>query len=812
MTVYLKKIELIGFRGALQPVTLEFKKGNDVSIVLYGENGFGKTTFTEALEWYYTDKIDYLEKEFCGKESYFNSNLGPNDNASVQIEFSNPDLKSTKTLRRRGPSLQENLSDNFSKYLTDSNKENFILRHHNLKEFVDDKSKTDKLEHFEKLIGMERVSEFRNIFLQSYNSLNNSAEYVKLNGRLEEVENYFNNDLGIKNINEINILKFSEARISKIIADFKLSKLEDINGAIVKLKTLGSASKSTIKKQTLESIIKNLENIHSLSSCLDRCIGWVTNYNLYIKDSKIIQQDSLFKLYEIGKSIISGEEWNDKELCPLCGNKIDSNQLIKHLSDEIQKLDSLSETKKELGNELKEIQTLLTSRLLTINSILNIFKKEPSDIPFIRTDKSEIMIILGILKDNFLAFDKLFYESFQKLNPINIDIKTIKDNTDELVTLFNFVSIDVNSEIKSIEVSQEIQNCFETASLLNSLLEKFISFNELKVQIETHKNIVNSLKLILKGFESVERKILEKIINDISQNIDLYYNILNPDEGINNISLFTTENVGAERGIEINYEFHGVEQFPARKYLSESHRNALGLSIFLSSARYFNKINKFLVLDDIYNSLDINHRERLITLFNHTSLSDLQFFITTHDIIWYKTMQRALLGNSRWKFMEIRKWQYDFGIEVSMFPETIRKRILDYIKDGDSFAAIKSVRSYYEETLKKIAKKLEIKVPYKEPALWEAGEFYSGIAQRLKDSRISDDIRFKSGQPTAFLANLLAHENDISVSSGTVNSLVTMIDEFEKAFKCPEDKCQTYVWYARRSNSKFQCKCSNLDC
>jgi recombinational DNA repair ATPase RecF len=45
----LKRLELTAFRGASRPLTLDFDPSKPV-IVLFGENGTGKTTVTDALD------------------------------------------------------------------------------------------------------------------------------------------------------------------------------------------------------------------------------------------------------------------------------------------------------------------------------------------------------------------------------------------------------------------------------------------------------------------------------------------------------------------------------------------------------------------------------------------------------------------------------------------------------------------------------------------------------------------------------------------------------------------------------------------
>lgn len=98
----------------------------------------------------------------------------------------------------------------------------------------------------------------------------------------------------------------------------------------------------------------------------------------------------------------------------------------------------------------------------------------------------------------------------------------------------------------------------------------------------------------------------------------------------------------------------------------------------------------------------------------------------------------------------------------------------------------------------------------REDARWEPNEFYSGIRERISSSSLSKEAKVTSADPALFIANLATHENDVNITSGTIKSLVGLIDDFEKAFHC--DKCQKNIWHAKRSNGGFQCQCGKLQC
>lgn len=811
MVIKFKKIEMMGFRGALYTVALNFPNNGEGSIFLYGEGGTGKTTFTEAIEWFYKDEIESLEREFCGKECYFNLRLDAAQNATVAFEFTKSELNDIKTLSRRGVNTHGNGIPEFKNYMQESLKENFILHYSDLKEFVDDKTKAKKLEHFAKLIGFEKVTETRNVFMQAFNALKDSKEINEISGQLKEAKRFLTEKLGSEVISEEIILSYAVRQLNLIKPEFKIEGLSEFPSIVKQLNDLADTSEISKRKHILETIKDQLDKSESIwSKPLTEIIEGVKEYKAYLLDAEMIQKESLLKLYSIGKQMLLSAEWTDKEKCPLCGSTIDGKALIKHLSEEVMRIESALEKKKTLNTKFESIDSNITNAMATLKSDTTTINENKNKEKIIEDSKSNLLPLLNKLTSYYQEIQREVKDNFKNLRDISYNFKPIHTLVKELKSVYNELKTKVQKEIESLVVGPKIQKYRETARLLDDLLKYFKRSMDLSSKIEKINKQVDSLKAIQEAFEKKEKEVFERIISVLSKDIDIFYNILNPNEGVNKIGLFPTEDKGFGRGLEVSYKFHGSEQYPAKKYLSESHRNSLGISIFLASAKYFNKVNKFLILDDIYTSLDVNHRERLVNIFTHPSLSDRQFLITTHDWTWFKTMQRTLQANSKWKFFEIRKWGIDTGIEIAEAPESIKKRIIDYLDKGDAFAACKSIRSYYEETLKRIAKRLEIRVPYKEAANWTADEFYSGIGERVKGSTIATDNRYTADNPIGFLANLAAHESDINITSGTVKSLVEQIDNFEKAFSC--DNCKKAIWYANRRNGGFQCQCGQLNC
>ncbi len=153
--IHLRKIKLEGFRGARLPVELDLP--GHASIAVYGDNGGGKSTITDALEWFYFNKVAHLWREDCKEECLRNTHIPDNQDSLISIEFSNASLNSDKTLNSKFKGKCSNASKDFKDYLEQSQKERLLLRYGNILRFML-LTKADKRTEVLDIIGYERVT------------------------------------------------------------------------------------------------------------------------------------------------------------------------------------------------------------------------------------------------------------------------------------------------------------------------------------------------------------------------------------------------------------------------------------------------------------------------------------------------------------------------------------------------------------------------------------------------------------------------------------------------------------------------------
>jgi len=95
MSDVLKKLSIEHLRGAVVPFGLQFEKNKKLTVI-YGENGSGKSTICDALEFVGNGKVGSLENRGLGRTSQFWQSLGkkPSD-VSVTLDTETASCKAT---------------------------------------------------------------------------------------------------------------------------------------------------------------------------------------------------------------------------------------------------------------------------------------------------------------------------------------------------------------------------------------------------------------------------------------------------------------------------------------------------------------------------------------------------------------------------------------------------------------------------------------------------------------------------------------------------------------------------------------------
>jgi len=98
--IRLRRLVISGFRGARYPLVVDLT-GDCRSIAIFGENASGKSTITDSIEWFFTDRVDHLWSEYCKEEALRNVHITERSYASSSMTLSSPAKNALRAVSRR---------------------------------------------------------------------------------------------------------------------------------------------------------------------------------------------------------------------------------------------------------------------------------------------------------------------------------------------------------------------------------------------------------------------------------------------------------------------------------------------------------------------------------------------------------------------------------------------------------------------------------------------------------------------------------------------------------------------------------------
>jgi len=426
----IKEIRLNGVRGYNYlkndqgDPTPHLIKLDNKHLFLYGENGTGKSSFCDAVEWCLTgdlvesgkrkitDYKNFLKNKFCSEQ----------DNPFVEMKLSNGDR--TITTIRREFNAKKSISgfeDEATACIIESSRiENFVID-----------TKSSMWVRFSTLLGFEDLiifdkqlsrlnTEASKIFESSKGTvLQRDNEIKKLEEEIAGLEKHFKNEFGddwVKNINQ-DISKYKSeldeySTLSRDLVDY-LNQSDEFDKLIQE------------KESTDEQLARENKNCNQSSI------------------SKLIDESYLY--FE--------DNFKNMATCPVCGSDIKAEEVYKHLKELRSSLSNILALEKKLselvhkGESLEKSQEKLKGRIRTsyqelYNEIIEetlthrefrIFIESKS--PKINSDKEKLLRTYSLAKES-----AIYHERMEKLREMTKSLEKEKDNMRIKEKIFNDIN------------------------------------------------------------------------------------------------------------------------------------------------------------------------------------------------------------------------------------------------------------------------------------------------------------------------------------------------------------------------------------
>jgi len=802
--VKIRNLEIRGFRGIRNKVNVDFDSSK--SILIYGDNGSGKSSIADAFEWFYYDKVEHLSSEEIGTKglpALRNIFLPDSGDAYVEIKYSDSKYDAQKKLIIRKTKLSSeytNTSEEFKGYMDAALKENLLLRYKDLLGFILS-TKAQKLEEISHIIGFSEISKVKTVLKKAVNDLKRELKQSRFDDRISSQQRNIFKRIQ-QNITDdeqyLNVIR-------ELIAPLKLPvEVKDVSSIDVILEALKKPEdKEAISNQlSYEKVIEYLKNLEiSFDSICTSYKGLYEKCQQIAKDKEKLKKISLEPLLSQGLSIL-GKRLFEDDNCPLCLQEKDREELIDELRKRIEELAIFKKEKDAATEELNTILKLVQRALTEAENAL----KEKCLLPEDNSEpKKEIEKIRGDITAAIAKIKKVTFTELETITKpqdfIVFDVTALKD----------LISI-LTSKKDKIVTGKKDDLIFTVHSKIESVKQSYNEIKSLRKAAELLTQQQESLEPIYNEFVKRQRDGLSSFLAAISNDINDLYQFMNESENVSEIELVPLDEDDEFVGVTLQFKFHGRLEAPPHKYLSESRLNCLGICLFLASVKAYNKLNKFIVLDDMITSFDTNHRARFARLLIE-KFSDYQIILFTHEKDWFEIVSNMVRGKN-WMIKRMY-WDHENGATIEPPPFTLKEEIENKLKRADTTGLGNSIRMYLEHLLKEICHNLRVKVEFRFNGHNEnrmSHELLSELKSKLKDRKceLKDQATFDRLSSSMFLGNRTSHDSSFEGNIDDLKMFYSDVQELEKLFRCSQCANLISKKHYDDVDNKVRCLCGSL--
>ena len=753
MTDRITSIEMQAFRGVPQTFTVDLS--DDRSCVVLGDNGTGKSSIADAVEWYFEGRIEFLTKE--GRSAGIR-HRGATDDLETKVTIST-DGSLGGVITRSQPSPQAVQDVGRS--------ELFLLRGRTLAEFVD-KTKGENWKVLSELLGLEAIDQMRLDLQHAKNDLetqaqNAATELSRKRSVLQEM---------VPDISEQGILEAIATKCQAADVPPPRTLDEALDPQWLQA-SVGGGSKDQ-RSGVLRAALGELRTAAEEVPPLDPIDTW----NRFITEGG---HDQLpLGLYRAADSLLRSGHAPDGE-CPLCGQPFDLNVLAEKVATELRELESTAQALESARQAARHFVGRLRDTYQTRDGLFR--RASGQGVELVRPPAGPHSDLSRRVEEAS-EIDRSIVEAFQA-EVADWDAHTLR--------------------VLASEIPAPASERDKALVDLVTLRTAATAWRDARHRDTASSAAADLAERVFNAYQTRQHNQFKQIIEQISGRVAEIYQFLHPEVGIGAVAIETVD----EKGAELSVDFHGRPEIPPHRVLSESHLNSLGIALFLAMAETFNDNIGFLVLDDVVNSFDREHRGRLAELLAD-QFDETQLIVLTHDEQFFTQILRRAPS---WRREELTSWSYGEGPRRRQYEED---RLLAAAKEalstGDRAGAAQKGRLALEEFLQEACENLGALLPFRRGQRNDqrmADEVMRGLRRTLTErakqlySEIGSLLNGLEADLQASL-NVESHASQTSASKREVADALSRIVALRACFTCGD--CGTRVWYRGTPDSSL-CKC-----
>jgi len=806
---FLSQMKIEGFRGInndSEPLEVKFDPAAVNS--LFAGNAVGKSSIFEALCYAIKGtipKLDLLQTQEKPQDYYANR-FHSKGVADISLAFMPDDggkqIEITVQRNKAGGRIVKSPSGHPDpeKFLESLNEDFTLLDYHAFIRFIDS-SPLDRGRSFSALLGLSAYSEYRQA-LQSVadtRSVNTDFDVAAENARSTAALTAM--QVALKRLtNSYNGLTGKPfADVSEIDA-YTADILAALNGIDLIKDKIGVKRLAEVNFDDVTEVIKAAEGGEKRAAVVRagarvaalEALSPVEGYKddsgetraLLVKREELIEKtkgESLKQLFDAADSLLGSGEWTEERICPLCKSSLDTaiSEIIK---SELAEYDAVTDLEAEIQVSWGKSAWAGRLKLLSLGALTGAAEA-----------KVELEPIEQAAKDGVMSVVQL--DAAVRLMTA-LEASQHADLTDATAQK---VKLEAELPASLVALSGQVEH----ARTFNEALAEYDQARATQQAAQSKLAAIEKWRgFIVKAattFAEAEAEMSGNKIKEIETDYkDLFARIMAVKDVIPELKRDT-----ARQDLHVQLsDFHGVPNVSARALLSESYRNALAISVFLTAAMKHTGAPRFIVLDDVTSSFDSGHQYNLMEAIRQVlqqpgNKDGLQFIILSHDGLLEKYFDR-IGGTKDWKHQRLQGWPPLGNVMCNaQDANRLSATATNFLNAGQTQQAEPLIRQYLEFKLKQVIDKVRIPVPL-DFAIKDHMKMVSNCLDAIKAATelqkkagtlVLDSAQVKALDTVlvpALVGNWVAHYETgmgSGISAPMLLSIIKTIDDFAECFR-----------------------------
>ncbi len=741
------------FRGVPAEMTVDFGQGE--SLAVYGDNGTGKSTIADALEWYFTGEIELLSHE--GRQHAVRY-VGDDEGGVTSVE-----VVTNGTLGGKVVFPDERNLEAFQAM----RRETFLLRGRTLADFIN-KTKTEKWKALVEILGLDAIESLREDLQRVRNELRKESKAAE-----EQVQSYRR---ALASSGEPVTSETVLTNLQQICGMLNVDPPQSLDQVVEPswLAAAVGASAAGAEPSEREILLTEVKSLNTPALDTSMLEGW--NALVSSERARLLPRASLVREAQrlLETRAIHGR-------CPLCGQSVDEKELARRI--EIALVDVM-----EVSRELEHFRDAMVQRA---EDLAEAHEKRLSLHNRARAMGLKLPPVPAPPQAGLQA-------SVDALAAV--DVSAITRYVSDLRTWDRAAGKVGRAASPSGPSTRDTQ-----LVMLAAVCQQVKSWRLAEQRAARTLRALTLADRVFDAYQSKQKEDLTELLKQISRRVAEIYARLHPGEGLAAVSI----EPWTAKGVELAIEFHGSRQRPPHGVLSESHLNSLAIALFLAMAQEFNEHLGFLLLDDVINSFDIEHRGRLAELLAD-GFSDWQLIVLTHDQLFFEHLSRRAPS---WRKLELTSWSYASGPRTTKYETSgILAVAREQLQTGDVHGAAAKARRGLEELLQEVCEALWAPLPFRRGQAndkREIGELFKGVRRTLKERakpllESMEPLLKNLEADVGATLNVEIHGSRRRAAASEVEATLKRIETLDRQWSCPQ--CRTRIWH-RGNLEAGRCKC-----